>query len=74
VFLWRRNTFKNKIDFKTLATKSRDSSNAFSALLFFVKISGGGSMQAFIHGAVGFVVGVAATIIATAYFKFKNNK
>lgn len=74
MFLWRRNTFKNKIDFKTLATKSRDSSNAFSALLFFVKISGGGSMQAFIHGAVGFVVGVAATIIATAYFKFKNNK
>lgn len=74
MFLWRRNTFKNKIDFKTLATKSRDSSNAFSALLFFVKISGGGSMQAFIQGAVGFVVGVAATIIATAYFKFKNNK
>lgn len=31
-------------------------------------------MQAFIQGAVGFVVGVAATIIATAYFKFKNNK
>ncbi|EGR53363.1 hypothetical protein FMAG_02562 [Fusobacterium mortiferum ATCC 9817] len=31
-------------------------------------------MQALLHGAVGFVVGVAATIIVTAYFKFKNNK
>lgn len=31
-------------------------------------------MQVLLHGAVGFVVGVAATIIATAYFKFKNNK
>lgn len=35
--LVERNSFKNKIDFKTLATKSRDSSDAFSALLFFAK-------------------------------------
>jgi hypothetical protein len=31
-------------------------------------------MQALLHGAVGFVVGVATTIIVTAYFRFKNNK
>lgn len=32
-------------------------------------------MQALIHAAVGFVVGVAATIIAKSYLKFnKKNK
>lgn len=74
MFLWRGNSFKNKIDFKTLATKSRDCSNAFSTLLFFVKISGGGLMQTLFHGAIGFVIGVATTIIATAYLKYKTDK
>lgn len=31
-------------------------------------------MQALFHGAIGFVTGVATTIIATAYLKYKTDK